>query len=248
MRFWGENGSFQNLPQMRKGTKIYYFDVVSLYPTVNALEVYPVGFKRYVNTTVEDIKSGKFFGLVKVDITPPSKLYVPVLPDNSNGKLLFHLNKMTAKTWTSIELKKALEVGYKITRIYAALEYKKVTGLMKQYVEHFLKMKIENNKTLTQEECDKLNDSHKRMGFNVVIEPQNTCKNPGLKQLAKICLNSLWGKFGQRTALSNYEFIYDYNTLLTKLNDDTKKDKTWHIINDKCVELKCVDNRSRLHL
>jgi len=179
--------------------------------------------------------------LVKVDITPPSKLYVPVLPDNSNGKLLFHLNKMTAKTWTSIELKKALEVGYEITRIYAALEYKKVTGLMKQYVEHFLKMQIENNKTLTQEECDKLNDSPKRMGFNVVIEPQNTCKNPGLKQLAKICLNSLWGKFGQRTALSNYEFVYDYNTLLTKLNDDTKKDKTWHIINDKCVELKCVD-------
>ena len=40
---------------------------------------------------------------------------------------------------------------------------------------------------------------------------------------------------------SNYEFIYDYNKLLTKLNDDTKKDKSWHIINEKCVELKCTD-------
>ena len=112
--------------------------------------------------------------MVKVDITQPSNLNVPVLPDNSNGKLLFHLNKMTAKTWTSIELKKALELGYKITHIYAALEYKKVTGLMKQYVEHFLKMNIENSKTLTQEECHKLNDSHKRMGFNVFIEPHST--------------------------------------------------------------------------
>jgi hypothetical protein len=47
-------------------------------------------FKKYVHTTVEDIASGKCFGLVKVDITPPTDLFVPVLPDNSNGKLLFH--------------------------------------------------------------------------------------------------------------------------------------------------------------
>jgi hypothetical protein len=55
---------------------------------------------------IEAVKSGKFFGLLKVDITPPSDLYVPVLPDNSNGKLLFHLEPMKAKTWTSIEIKK----------------------------------------------------------------------------------------------------------------------------------------------
>ena len=239
--FGGRTEAFKTYLKCEKNQKIYYFDVVSLYPTVNALDVYPVGFKKYVKTTVEDIRSGKFFGLVKVDITPPKNLYVPVLPDNSNGKLLFHLNPMKQKTWTSIELKKALEKGYTIDKIHAALEYKKVTGLMKKYVEHFLKLKIENTKTLTQEKCDKLNESHKRMGFNFVIEPHNTCENPGMKQLAKICLNSLWGKFGQRTALSNYEFIYDYNKLLTKLNDDTKKDKSWHIINEKCVELKCTD-------
>ena len=35
---------------------IYAFDVTSLYPTVNALDDYAVGFKRYVKTTPEDIK------------------------------------------------------------------------------------------------------------------------------------------------------------------------------------------------
>ncbi len=83
-----------------KGQKIYYFDVVSHYPTVNALDPYAIGFKKHVSTAVEDIASGKFFGLVKVDITPPTDLFVPVLPDSSNGKLLFHLSPMKEKTWT----------------------------------------------------------------------------------------------------------------------------------------------------
>ena len=47
---------------------------------------------------MDDIISGKFFGLAKVDIEPPKNLYVPVLPDNSNGKLLFHLDNMTEKS------------------------------------------------------------------------------------------------------------------------------------------------------
>ena len=32
--------------------KLFYYDVVSLYPTVNALDPYAVGFKKYVNITV----------------------------------------------------------------------------------------------------------------------------------------------------------------------------------------------------
>jgi hypothetical protein len=39
--------------------QLFYFDVVSLYPTVNALDYYPIGFGRYVKTTPEDILSGK---------------------------------------------------------------------------------------------------------------------------------------------------------------------------------------------
>jgi len=62
--------------------------------------------------------------------------------------------------------------------------------------------------------------------------------NPGLRHLAKICLNSLWGKFGQRTKLAYYEFIYDYSQLLAKMNDPKIQTKEWHIINKNCVELK----------
>ena len=240
--FGGRTEVFKRYFKCTKNQKIYYFDVVSLYPTVNALDSYAVGFKKYVSITVDDIKTGKFFGLAKVDVEPPTNLYVPVLPDNSNGKLLFHLNPMTMKTFTSVELKRALEKGYKITKIHAALEYKKIDGLMKRYVGHFLKMKIENNGVMTQKECDDINESHTKMGFDFTIKPENTRKNPGLKQLAKICLNSLWGKFGQRTNLPSYDYFYEYYKLLTKLNDQSTSSKTWDIIHENCVELKFETN------
>ena len=116
--------------------------MVSLYPTVNALDRYAVGFKRPVHILNQDdfnrlvyrIRKGSFCGIAKVDIIPPRDLYVPVLPDNSEGKLLFHLNPLIAKTYASVELKLALEKGYTITKIYAADEYRNLDGLMRKYV------------------------------------------------------------------------------------------------------------------
>ena len=66
-----------------------------------------------ISDFARDLLSGKFFGVAKVDITPPTDLYVPVLPDNSDHKLLFHLNPMKSKTFASVELKLAVEKGYK---------------------------------------------------------------------------------------------------------------------------------------
>ena len=78
---------------MQQGSDIFYLDVCSLQPTAKALDDYAVGFKQQVDITAEDILSDNFIGLVKCDIEPPKNLYVPVLPDNSNGKLLCHLNQ-----------------------------------------------------------------------------------------------------------------------------------------------------------
>jgi hypothetical protein len=33
----------------------FYYDVVSLYPTVNALDKYPIGFKQFYNPTIAEI-------------------------------------------------------------------------------------------------------------------------------------------------------------------------------------------------
>lgn len=86
----------------------------------------------------------------------------------------------------------------KITKVHSALKFDTYTGLMSNYVEFFLQIKTENNKQCELEECKSINESHKQLGFNFEVEFQKTSKNPGMKQLAKLCLNSLWGKFRQR--------------------------------------------------
>jgi hypothetical protein len=89
--FGGRTEAFKSYHKCNEHQKIYHYDVVSLYPTVNALDDYAIGFKKYVKIEPEDILKDRFFGVAKVDITPPKDLYIPVSPDNSNGKLLFHL-------------------------------------------------------------------------------------------------------------------------------------------------------------
>ena len=239
----GRTEAFKSYIKCNKHQKIFYLDVCSLYPTVNALDDYAVGFKKYVDITIDDILSDKFIGLVKCDVIPPKDLYVPVLPDNTNGKLLFHLNPMYEKTWSSVELKLALEKGYQITKIHSAIAYKRYNGLMKEYVGSFLKMKLENSGFKTQTECDEINDYHKKLGFNFEIKPEDTIKNPGLRQVAKICLNSLWGKFGQRCGMDDYDFFYDYNTLIKHfINNNKIIPQTWNIINSDCVELRYTED------
>ena len=171
---------------------------------------------------------------------------MPVLPHTFDNKLLFHLDTMNEKTWSSVELQRALELGYVITKIHSALEYEQFQGLMKEYVGFFIQMKIENESELSQEACDVINKYHNALGFEFIIKPKNCSENNGLRQVAKICLNSLWGKFGQRTNLSSYDFIKDYTSFVRCINDPKVETESWSIINEKCVEFRYVfkDNTS----
>jgi len=63
-----------------------------------------------------------------------------------------------------------------------------------------------------------------------------------MKALAKLCLNSLWGKFGQRTQLDSYDFMTQWNKLLSKMTDEKVKTKSWHIISENCVELRYTED------
>ena len=110
---------------------------------------------------------------------------------------------------------------------------------MRDYVGHFIKMKIYNSRIKDQQECNDINDYHKRLGFTFEIKPEDTINNPGLRQVTEICLNSLWGKFGQRCTMDSYDLYFDYNTLINKFICDNKIiPTTWHILNQDCVELR----------
>ena len=58
-----------------------------------------------------------------------------------------------------------------------------------------------------------------------------------MKQLAKICLNSLWGKFAQRPMLDTYEYVNNWNKLSLLLTSEKVNVSSWHILKDSCIEL-----------
>ena len=134
------------------------YDVCIEYPTVNALDDYAIGFKQFYKPTVDEIMDDSFIGVVKCDVIPPTDLYIPVLPERvktSDGseKLLFPLNPMSG-VWASVELKMAFEKGYTINML-AGHKYDGLTGLMKKFVEEFLKMKTCIGGVKTAEDCEK---------------------------------------------------------------------------------------------
>jgi hypothetical protein len=82
----------------------------------------------------EDISN--YFGLAKIKVLPPRKLYHPVLPYRSQEKLKFPLYRTCADTeyqfdctcsneerviigtWCTPEIQMAVKKGYKIVKIY----------------------------------------------------------------------------------------------------------------------------------
>ena len=114
-------------------------------------------------------------------------------------------------TWVTDELKKALEKGYVVKRIYEVWHFDeteqydpktKTGGLFTDYVNTFLKMKQEASgwPEWCQSENDKwrhIRDYHEKEG--ILLDYNNIKNNHGLRALAKLMLNSFWGKFGQRS-------------------------------------------------
>ena len=134
-------------------------------------------------------------------------------------------------TWVSIELKKALLLGYKVLHIYEIWHYKETTmhdsatktgGLFTDYMEQFLKLKQQASGFPDWVKCDKdkseyVNSYYEHEG--ILLDPSKIEKNPGLRALAKLMCNSFWGKLGQRNNMTKTEHITgleNYFDLTTK--------------------------------
>lgn len=68
-------------------------------------------------------------------------------------------------------------------------------------------------------------------------------KNPGLRSLAKICLNSFWDKFGQRLNMKQSSFLYENEVekFFQFLTDPKKNLQDFHIVNDDIIQLEYLD-------
>ena len=184
---------------------------------MNKYAKYPVGHPDIIHEDFDPL--GTYFGLAKVKILPPKGLYHPVLPFRSHGKLTFPLCRTCADdelpgpcqhtkeqralvgTWCTPELEKAIDKGYEIVNTYEVYNWTRTAqydpttkrgGLFSTYVNTFLKYKQEasgwpNWCTTDETKAKYIDDYFEKEG--VRLDPNSIQKNPGLRALAKLCLN-----------------------------------------------------------
>lgn len=138
-------------------------------------------------------------------------------------------------TWCAPEIQLAvLEKGYKIITVHEVYQYPGTMkfnpdtgedGLLSAYVRCFMALKIQASGWPA--ECDTEQKKQKYVADvleydGVRLDPSKMEKNTALRTLAKLILNSFWGKFGEKTLRSMTQLIYDYGDLMQLVCDPNK--------------------------
>lgn len=145
--------------------KLKAYDINSLYPSVMLNHYpHPESVKLSNSPTISMIQ---FEGISEVTVYAPYMEY-PILPCRSEEKLTFPTGLFRG-VYTHIELRKAIEKGYKIVKMYKTLWYKRNFFPFKTYVTDLY---------------------NKRLEFKKINSP--------MELVTKLLMNSLYGKFGQR--------------------------------------------------
>tara|TARA_R100000951_G_scaffold115995_1_gene126051 strand:- start:3166 stop:6990 length:3825 start_codon:yes stop_codon:yes gene_type:complete len=246
--FGGRTNATKLLYNFQEGEEGKYKDITSLYPTVNYFDEYPLGHYEILNNeycqenqdiVMESLYDKEFFGFIDCLITSPTDLYHPVLPKKGE-KLVFDLIKKRG-VWCSNELYNAIDKGYKVEKVFEVRYYKETTkDLFKDYVAKFLKIKQEASGYPDWVENDEdkekyIADYHLKQGIK--MDKDKIVENPGLRAIAKLCLNSLWGKFGQRTNLTKNEIVKTKEELYKIIFNETYEDINWIDISDDKLQV-----------
>ena len=234
-----------------------YVDFCSLYPTVQYYQKYPIGHPTKIFSPEKYDKS--WYGLIKCKVVPPKGLYHPVLPQrikvDSYEKLVFTLCKVCAGirnqnkcrhsdnkrsfigTWTTDGINKALEKGYKVIRTYEVWHFDNSTDdLFKGYIRRFMKIKLESSKYDFKTKEEEVNFKIK-VKKSLDIDVQKFEFNAGLRSISKLCLNSLWERFGMRTNMSQTKYVTEVSEFYEILLDDKLDNKNFQFINDDMVQM-----------
>ena len=209
--------------------EIKYLDVCSLYPYVCSKKKLPFGIPTYLymnkieRMRLRPTHPNRYFGFAKIKVTPNPKDRLGLLPrKDDTGRLLFDLTQKVG-FWHTEEIYLAMENGYVIDEIYQVIHFEEDQTseiLFRGYMEHWLRVKQESegweklgglSANPSEEEKDILVDElFSQNGDMARIRKDKVCINPVLRQIAKIFLNCLWGKFCQRQSMDVWCTIDNY--------------------------------------
>lgn len=223
----GRTGATKLFYKAQPDEKIFYVDFTSAYPYVCKNGIYPKGHpvvwtpeSPFPRPAMADAAS-----IWKVDVKCPV-IYHPLLhfKDPDTGLLLFDLRDKVGAMYTNFELLEAIRLGYTITKVYKVWHWQEtIQGVFKDYINIFLKMKQQASgwprEDMTEEEKEAYLDDYEA-NEGIRLDPGEIEQNSGKYHVAKLYLNSLWGKFGQRLGehFSRTAIIHDTEAGIRKFN------------------------------
>ena len=204
---------------------LVYIDANSLYPSAQVDREYPIGYEKWIEYDVDSnihenlvnninnknqrIRRAVLISAFQVDITCPKNLSVPFLMiKNKDGGVLQDLLDKTRYWTTGPELWEAIELGYKVTRIYQQIKWQNGFQIFNDYVKKTYQMKKE------------------------------AVKDTPIYTAVKNMLNGLTGKFGQHTVLCAIMLFYIGQKIehsmrnVTEIYDDDEFLVGWYGVKD----------------
>ncbi len=159
----------------------YYYDVNSLYLTAMC-EPMPVGMPKLVTISPNEFEGGFFFGYVEATVqAPPIDThagYLGLLPLKYKGRLICPGGTFTG-LFFSEELRFALNNGYNLLSITQAYEFQRGVNTFYELIQQLNSMKIEAQEN----------------------------NKPTIRNLAKLLMNSMYGRFGMHTDNLRHEIL-----------------------------------------
>ena len=243
--YGGRVEAFKPLWRCKEGEKVQYIDVVSLYPWVCATQRMCTGHPQVLFGDNIDMgrltsadREDRYFGFAHVKVRGNPDDYFGGVPrkDRESGRLVFDNTEYRVTCFID-ELRERLANGATIVDVYEVWDWsapgESVEGPMAGYVATFLRAKMECSgwKALCghepETEAEKASICDHLEAENLGLcrpRPDKVQDNPGGRQLAKLRLNMLWGKFVQTPQAQTVKFINGY-TDYVKLWFDNQVDK-----------------------
>ena len=152
---------------------------------------------------------------------------------NQNECKLTDSQKSFIGTWATDKVRK----GHTVLKTYEVWHFDKTScDLFKNYVRRFMKIEFESTKYYFKTKGEET-DFKLKIKKSSDIDIKKFEYNAGLRSISKLCLNSLWGKFGQRSNMSQTKYITEVSVFYEILLDDKLDNLNFQFINDDMVQM-----------
>ena len=265
--FGGRTGMAKCYYEAEENEQILYEDFTSLYPTINKYGTYPIGHPQILtnpeNQNIQEyfgIAKVDVLALEKLlhpvlPVKLNEKLLFPLCvkcaedqaeqPWYERSNLCSHSDeeRMMTGTWCTPELQKEVQTGYRILKIHEVWHFpesQRKEGLFAPYVNTWLKHKTEASGLPSHCVTEEQTNDYVQQYFThegIKLDPERIEKNPGRKQVAKLMLNSFWGKFGENEHRTQTQTISEEDTWEKIMQNETIVVKDVRIFNEDVMEV-----------